>query len=146
MRTLLALLVACGGGPAPAPSAADVRAAGALAPCPDSPNCVSSLADPSDAVHHTAPLPLRGDPATALDRLASLIEADERTEIVERDHRYLRATCTSRVFRFVDDVELLVDADAGVVHVRSASRLGYGDMGVNAARVEALRQAWDVAE
>lgn len=111
--------------------------ADALTPCPPSPNCVSTT-------HATAPmpvLPMRGDAADTLNRLADLIAARPRTTIVERGPRYLRAEFRSRLFRYVDDVEFLV-VEPGTVHFRSASRLGRGDMGVNRARMEELSAAY----
>lgn len=107
-----------------------------LGPCPSTPNCVSSLA--ADDLHRIDPLPMpAGNP---IDRIAEVVLSLPRTAIVERDDAYLHATFTSRVFRFVDDVEFLVDHDAGVVHVRSASRVGVGDLGVNRSRVEEIRK------
>lgn len=107
-----------------------------LGPCPATPNCVSSRAD--DDLHRIDPLPLpAGDP---IDRIAEVVLSFPRTAIVERNDNYLHATFTSRVFRFVDDVEFLIDRNAGAVHVRSASRVGVGDMGVNRSRVEAIRK------
>lgn len=88
------------------------------------------------------PLPLRGDADDAIERLAAIIEGMPRTRIVTRQDRYLHATFTSRIFRWVDDVELLVDEDAGVVHFRSASRVGHSDLGVNRKRMETIRDAW----
>jgi len=107
-----------------------------FAPCPASPNCVSSYAE--DDVHRIAPLPLPAE-QDAIGALRRIVESFPRTETVTVDGDYLHVTFASRVFRFVDDVEFLVDRDAGVVHVRSASRLGYGDMGVNRRRVEDIR-------
>jgi len=107
-----------------------------LAPCPDSPNCVSSYAQ--DDVHAIEPLPMPAD-QDATGALRRIVESFPRTTIVTVDGDYLHATFASRIFRFVDDVEFLVDRDAGVVHVRSASRVGYGDMGVNRRRVEEIR-------
>jgi len=118
----------------------------ALAPCPSSPNCVSSQADPSDAEHYTEPLNLHGDPETVVDRLAGIIRSHERTQITHTDDQGLRATYTSRVFRFVDDVELRVDTEAGLVHVRSASRVGYDDLQANPKRVARIRADWDAAQ
>jgi len=142
-RLLLCIALAgCGGAPPPPVEAAT---SAALAPCPASPNCVSSQADPSDAEHHTAPLSLHGDPADAVDRLARIIRSHERTRITHTDDRVLRATYTSRVFRFVDDVELRIDAEAGLVHVRSASRVGYDDLEANPERVARIRADWDAA-
>jgi len=63
-----------------------------------------------------------------------------RTKIVTSDDAYLHAECTSRIFRFVDDLELHLRPDDGIIAVRSASRVGKGDMGVNHKRVESLRQ------
>jgi uncharacterized protein (DUF1499 family) len=62
-------------------------------------------------------------------------------EVVERGGRYLRANATSALFRFVDDVDFLVDPDGSVLHMRSASRVGEGDMGVNRRRYELFRAA-----
>lgn len=135
---MLLVLLACAGA-APPSSLVDGR----LAPCPPTPNCVISEAG-ADAGHAVAPLPL-GDPATVRDSLAAVVGGFPRAEVVEARDDYLRATFTSRVWRFVDDVEFRPDPAAGVVHVRSASRVGRGDMGVNRARVEAIRAAWSVA-
>ncbi len=117
-------------------------AEGRLADCPASPNCVSSQAPETDEQHYIEPLAFEGDPATVIDRLRRAIVGMPRTQVLKATDRYLHAEFTSAIFRWVDDVELLVDADAGVVHVRSASRVGYGDLGANRKRVEALRAAF----
>lgn len=72
--------------------------------------------------------------------MKSIILSEPRTRIVEEQPGYLHAVFTSLVFRFQDDVEILRDADAQVLHVRSASRVGHSDLGVNRKRVERLRQ------
>ncbi len=108
--------------------------AGKLAACPDSPNCVSSQAPASDAEHFIGALPL-----VDIERLRAAIETMERVQIVEATQTYLYAEFTSRWLGFVDDVEFYADSAAGVVHVRSASRLGRSDLGVNRERVEAIR-------
>ena len=113
-----------------------------LRPPPRSPNCVSSQAEPSDRIHWIAPLPLHGDRATAIDRLAAIIGQLPRTSLVERGGAYARFTFTTRLVRYVDDVELLVHPTEPRVDVRSASRVGWGDLGTNRRRVEALRAAW----
>ena len=112
---------------------------GAFAPCPDKPNCVSSLAP--DADHRVEPFALAGDPDAAWSALRAAVLAMPRTAIVEERPGYLHAECTSRIFRFVDDLELRRSEEGERVDVRSASRTGYGDMGVNRERVEALRTA-----
>jgi uncharacterized protein (DUF1499 family) len=112
-------------------------ATGRLAPCKTSPNCVSSQADPKDEEHYIAPISLKGKNAIAAVRKA--VESMPRTTVVQVEPDYLYAEFRSKLLGFVDDVEFLVDSAAGVVHVRSASRLGRRDFGVNRDRIEALR-------
>ena len=112
---------------------------GRLAPCPRSPNCVTSQGDPADATHHIAPIGFKGDPGAAWRALRETVAASERVKIVDEREGYLRAEFATKVIGFVDDVEFLLDASARAIHVRSASRLGYRDFGVNRARIEALR-------
>ena len=112
---------------------------GGLRPCPASPNCVSSR--DTDEVHGIAALALSGDAAAAWSAVREIVAGTERTQIVTETESYLHAESTSALMRYVDDLELALRADEGVIAVRSASRVGYGDMGVNRARVEALRAA-----
>jgi uncharacterized protein (DUF1499 family) len=114
-----------------------------LAPCPTSPNCVSSQA--ADDEHHIAPLRFVGDPAAAMRRLRAVIEAMPRARVTSADDTALHAEFTSRLFRFVDDVDCIVDPGAGVIEIRSASRLGYSDLGANRTRVDAIRAAFEQA-
>ena len=114
--------------------------AGRLLPCPDSPNCVCSQ-DP-DADHQIAPLAFTGPGPAALARLKAVVLAQPRAKLTGERDGYLRAEFTSRIFRFVDDVEFLLDEPAKVIHVRSASRVGPSDLGVNRKRVEQLREAF----
>ena len=113
---------------------------GRLAPCPSSPNCVSSDADPSDSTHYVAPLVLAEAPEKAWAAAGDAVLSLPRTEIIQQNDDYLYAECTSAMMGFVDDLELQLRAPDGIIAVRSASRIGYGDMGVNRARVEELRQ------
>jgi uncharacterized protein (DUF1499 family) len=113
--------------------------AGRLAPCKPSPNCVSSQADRGDATHYIAPIAAGGDPARTFAELKRIVRTTERVDIVSDDRDYLYAEYRSRLFGFVDDVEFWVDPRAAVIHVRSASRLGRGDLGVNRARIERIR-------
>lgn len=113
-----------------------------LRPCPRSPNCVSTLPG-EDTKHRMDPLPLRLSPDQALDRLKDILARRERTEIVAREKGYLHATETSALLRFVDDVEFEIDAEAGVIHFRSASRVGWSDLGVNRRRMEEIRAAYE---
>ncbi len=118
------------------PTGAGPQAAARLAPCPDRPNCVSSLARGSAFI---APLAFADAPAAALARLEAALDELPRVRIALRTPAYVRAQATSRVFRFIDDLEFALDANAGVIHVRSAARLGYFDFGVNRRRIEAIR-------
>jgi uncharacterized protein (DUF1499 family) len=113
---------------------------GRLRSCPISPNCVCSQDE--DAGHHIEPLPYKDSPREAWDRLNDLIQKLPRTRVVSHDDRYLQVEFTTQLLRFVDDVEFLLDVDASVIHVRSASRIGYSDLGANRKRIEAIRQCW----
>lgn len=114
---------------------------GLLGGCPESPNCVSSASPASDEQHSIAPFVVRGDGQAAWSALVAAVEALPRTEIVKNEGGYLQAVQTSALMRYNDDFEFLLDAGAGVIHVRSASRVGYGDMGVNRDRIETVRAA-----
>lgn len=110
---------------------------GELRPCPESRNCVSSRA--ADAEHHVAPLAVEDDPETTADRLEAAI-TDMGGVVVDARSGYVRAEFASPVLGFRDDLECLWDREAEVVHVRSASRVGYYDFNMNRKRVEALRR------
>jgi uncharacterized protein (DUF1499 family) len=97
--------------------------------------------DASDEGHHIAPLSLTGDPADAWQALVRYLEAAAEYTIVERDEGYLRAEARTRLLRFVDDVEFHLRPDAGEIAMRSASRVGYSDLGANRRRLERLREA-----
>lgn len=111
---------------------------GALRPCPKTPNCVCSQAAQPDK--HVEAIAFNGDSEDAWQRIKAAIQELPRSQIVKDDGRYLHAEVRSALFRFADDVECLLDADAGVIHIRSASRAGRSDFGVNRARVEELRR------
>lgn len=117
---------------------------GRLKDCPDSPNCVHSQVTQSD--HAIAPLVYIDDRAQALTRLSTLIEKTPRTHIVTQTDDYLWVEFKSRWWGFIDDVEFWFAAptDTGEkqIHVRSASRLGHSDFGVNRKRIEAIRLAF----
>ena len=112
---------------------------GKLAGCGQRLNCVSSQTDPGDAQRYVAPIPFRGIAAEALAAVRSAVERMPRARIVAQEANYLHAEFKSKLLGFVDDVEFTFDEAAGLLHVRSASRLGRRDFGVNRKRVEALR-------
>lgn len=109
-----------------------------LAPCPESPNCISSQAPADDAQHYMAPLTYTGTAEEAREKLLAVIGAMPRTKVVADEGNYIHATFTSLIFRFVDDVEFVIDDSAKQIHFRSAARVGYGDMGVNRKRMEEI--------
>jgi len=108
-----------------------------LGPCPFSPNCVSTQAPDKD--HAIAPFRYRKSRAEAKEALKEVIRFLPRTMLVEEDESYLHYEFTSLLLRFVDDVEFLFDDEAKTIHFRSASRTGYGDLGVNRRRMEQVR-------
>ena len=110
-----------------------------LAPCPASPNCVSSQA--ADAEHRVAPLAYKGNAADGVAKLARVIAAQPGATIVAQHDGYLYATFQTPLMGFVDDVEFVVDPKRSVIDVRSSSRLGNRDFGVNRKRIETLRAA-----
>ncbi len=110
---------------------------GKLTACPETPNCVNSQAQ--DAQHKIDPLTYKSTPAKAIADLKTVIENMERTKIITESENYLYAEFTTKLMGFVDDVEFFLDEGANVIHVRSASRLGQSDLGVNRKRVETIR-------
>ncbi|WP_298188148.1 DUF1499 domain-containing protein [uncultured Pseudomonas sp.] len=129
---LVLLLSACSGSPPDNLGIHDGR----LAACPDSPNCVNSQA--SDTRHAIEPLPLKGSAEQTQARLKALLSEEPRVKLVAEAPGYLRAEFSSKLMRFVDDVEFMVGEAA--VDVRSASRLGHADFEVNRERIEHLRK------
>lgn len=113
---------------------------GRLAPPKKTPNCVSSQVDKhADPVHYIAPLRYSGDPRLAWATLRKIVEGMPRVRVVTAEPNYLYAQFTSKLMGFVDDTEFYLDEKAGVIQVRSASRLGRSDFGVNRARIEYIR-------
>lgn len=109
-----------------------------LEACGGTPNCVSSQTE--SARHKVEPLHVTGPADAALDRALRAIESMPRSRVITSTDRYVHAEYRSLLFRFVDDLELLYDGDIPGFHVRSASRSGHSDLGVNRRRVEALRE------
>jgi uncharacterized protein (DUF1499 family) len=105
---------------------------GKLAACPGSPNCVNSQSD--NAQSKIAPLP-----NVAISRIKEVVESMKKTKVIEATDNYLYAEFTSNLMGYVDDVEFYLDSSSNVVHVRSASRLGKSDLGVNRKRIEEIR-------
>lgn len=132
------------------PAALGVRD-GRLAPPSNTPNSVSSQASlypghPQQAYASIAPLAYPGDAQAAMRRLATLLEATPGCVLVTRESGYLYAQCSTPRLKFTDDLEFALDAAAGVIHLRSASRLGARDFGVNRSRMQGLRARFEQAD
>jgi uncharacterized protein (DUF1499 family) len=113
---------------------------GKLTPCPSSPNCVSSQSLDLDLMHAIAPLTYRSTPDVAFAKLKAVIQSLPRTTIIQATPDYLYVEFSSAILGFVDDVEFYLDKDnAQTIQVRSASRLGESDLGVNRQRIEEIR-------
>jgi uncharacterized protein (DUF1499 family) len=119
----------CSGGP---PADIGLRD-GKLSPCPDSPNCVSTRS--SDSRHVIEPLPFRGSKADTMAAILEVVDKMVRTTIITQRQDYLHVEYRTKM-GFVDDVEFHLDEATGTVHFRSASRVGYSDLGVNRKRME----------
>lgn len=113
---------------------------GRLAPCPETPNCVSSQG--TDKEHTIEPFSYSSSLPEAVADLKKIIHHMKRTRIVSETDSYLYVEFTSALWRFVDDVEFSFDDASKTIQVRSASRLGKSDFGVNRKRIEMIRAAW----
>ena len=109
----------------------------ALPPCPDTPNCVSSQS--TDPEHYIAPVAFTGPAEQAMQRMQRVLSELPRSSSILQTGDYSHFEVRSLVFRFVDDIECLLDAENQVIHIRSASRTGHSDFGVNRRRVEHIR-------
>jgi len=109
-----------------------------LPECPDKPNCVSSMS--SSQKHYIAPIPYSGSAANAWRVLINTLMSLPRYKLIRQSDSYLHYEVTSLVFRFTDDLELLLDTANNEIQIRSGSRVGYGDFGVNRRRVEMIRK------
>ena len=110
-----------------------------LTSCPTSPNCVVS--QNGDEKHAIEAIPYHVDRDKAKETLLKVLTVVPRTEVVEETDNYIHALSKSRIFKFTDDVEFYFPTDENVIHVRSASRVGESDLGVNKRRIEQIRLA-----
>jgi uncharacterized protein (DUF1499 family) len=116
---------------------------GKLAPCPNSPNCVSTQSQ--DARHQIDPIPYTTSLTEAKATLLQIIRSMERTQIIRDNPTYIHAEFRTKGIGYVDDVEFSLDQEAGVIHFRSSARLPYYDWGVNRKRMEEIRTAFEAA-
>lgn len=111
-----------------------------LAPCPDKPNCVSSQAAGED--HYVEPLKAGSSAEEASNNLLAVLADDRSYVVTSQFPNRITATFTSNVLGFVDDIEFQIYED-GMADVRSASRVGYWDLGANGRRVKKIRKELD---
>ena len=111
-----------------------------LSPCPDSPNCVCSQCE--SPTHLIEPIRYSGSAEQARQHLSEILSNQRGCSLIKQEGDYLHAEFRSLCFRFVDDVEFLIDSRQNVIHVRSASRVGYSDWGANRKRIQSLRQQY----
>ena len=121
-------------------SAEETRSTMKLKPCPDSPNCVSSQSQ--SASQRISPLPYRSTPEEAMKRIKKIIMELPRNQLVKEKDRYLHVEFKTSLLKFIDDVEIIIDDAEKVIHLRSASRTGYWDLGVNRRRLEQIRNKY----
>jgi uncharacterized protein (DUF1499 family) len=141
MAAAAMLLSSCGTTTSPDLGLAD---SGMLAPCPDTPNCVSS--DATDGDHRIEPLRLGNDPNATWQALIDYLRNEPSYTITVQETEYVRAEARTRLFRFVDDVEFHFRPEVGQIAMRSASRIGYSDLGENRRRLEEVRRVLREAE
>ena len=112
---------------------------GQLTKCPGTPNCVNSQVDDK---YHIQPLIFNGNIEEAQAKLLTILEGFKNAKIVVNEDNYIRAEFTSKLFRFVDDVEFyfpVTEEKEITIHLRSASRVGHSDLGANRKRMEQFR-------
>lgn len=132
MRTSAAILLALTAAALPAQEPARMTK---LKPCPSTPNCVSTQA--TDASKRMDPISFSGPPAEAQAKLLAILQKP-RVEVTESREGYIHAVFTTRLMRYRDDVEFLIDPEAHLIHFRSASRVGTSDLGTNRRRMKGL--------
>ena len=112
-----------------------------LSPCPGTPNCVSS--QEKNSQHRIQPITFKGSLELAKERLHRVLNSMHGTRILKQDVLYWHVEFTTQVLRFIDDVEFYFNESQSLIHVRSASRQGYWDLGVNRRRVETIRSRFE---
>ena len=118
---------------------------GSLALCGNKPNCVCSLDNRPN--YMISPLDWTGTEVMGIEKIEALVNSYPRTKVISKSGNYLHAEFRTLIFGYVDDVEFLVDVDSKKIHIRSASRLGYSDLGANRSRMEKLsNQFTQIAE
>ena len=109
---------------------------GEFKPCPNSPNCVSTMANPTDKVHYAKPLSIETSKKESYELIKKILAEWPRVTIITAESFYIHAEFTTKIMRYTDDVEFYFDESSKLIHYRSASRVGYSDLGLNRRRLE----------
>lgn len=113
---------------------------GRLSPCSDKPNCVSTFSNGEE--HRMEPLAYDGETSDVHHQLTNIINQMPNTTIINTESDYIYAEFHTPFLRLIDDVEFYFDSENGLIHFRSASRLGYSDLGVNRERMDVIIEAY----
>lgn len=108
--------------------------------CPDSPNCINTMASANDKIHYSEPISYQGSLQEAKLKILNIINSTPRTKILDESENYIHAIYISKMMKFVDDVQFYFDDNTKLIHIRSASRVGYSDLGVNRKRVDMIKK------
>lgn len=133
----LAYLRVCSGSNFPTLHLGGYVAVMTLDPCPSSPNCVSTQADPSDSGHYIAPVAYTGQPSNVIAAITDAVSSNGG-RVVSSTDTSVKAVFVTKLLKFKDDVDFELDDDAKLIHFRSASRVGHSDLGTNRKRMDAL--------
>lgn len=127
----------------PMPTDLGVTEEGQLKACPNSPNCVSTQSDENDKLHYIAPLTFDASVDAVQAALLDIVQAMPRSTLITNEANYLHFELRSALMGYVDDLEIYIDADNSVVHMRSAARLGQGDLGANRNYLKSVQEKFN---
>ncbi len=113
--------------------------------CPESPNCASSMANLKDKTHYIEPIRYTGSREKAMNKLRNALNTFDRQKLIKADLAYWHYEFRTAILRFRDNVEFYFPERQKVIHMRSASEMGYSDMGANRKRLESIREAFHQA-
>ena len=109
-----------------------------LKACPNSLNCVSSQTQ--SFIHQISPLSYQSSQQQAIEKIKQSVLVLPRSTLIKETEQFLQFEFKSRIFGFVDDVDIIVDDREKKIHFRSASRIGYSDFGVNRRRIKTIKK------
>jgi uncharacterized protein (DUF1499 family) len=113
---------------------------GRLAPCKKTPNCVSTQADPLDKQHFIPPIRYETTKTEARQKIIKALQnIGGKTKIITQKPDYIHAENRSPTMGYIDDIEIYFEEHSKKIHIRSASRLGYSDFGMNRKRIQQIQ-------